>query len=147
MRFKHRGVEYELPDEWWREAGMPSTNLPVRSFQSGPSPLAELAVFYVAVDDIEPVQRKGSHGVFNDNVEFGTAHDRVLRILRGFVDRSPIPPIEVARNASNADPRFKLIHGAHRLYCAVAAGHTHVPAVEVVDFWGTYPGSSNGSEA
>jgi hypothetical protein len=98
-------------------------------------------VFEVAVDDIEPLLRVGSHGVFNDNAEFGTAHDRVLRILRGFREQSPIPPIEVARKASILEPRFKLIHGAHRLYCAIAAGYTHVPALEVDDFWGTYPGS------
>lgn len=136
MRFKHRDVEYVLPDEWWDESGIQSASQ--HAFVSGPSPWPNLPVFELAVDDIRPVVRKASHGVFNDNIEFGTAHDRVVRILRGFCNRSAIPPIEVASLRSDLPPRYKLMHGAHRLYCSIAAGYSHVPAVEVIDFFGTY---------
>lgn len=98
----------------------------------GESQWPELKVFVVAVGDVEPLRRRGTHGVFNDSAESGTAHDRVVRILRGFREGHRIPPIEVARK----DTGFKLVHGAHRFYCAVAAGYTHIAAVEVVDVWG-----------
>ena len=139
MRFKHHDIEYVLPDEWWNEAGMQTEALNGRSYSGGPSPWPNLAVFELDINDVEPMVRQASHGVFNDNTEFGTAHDRVVRILRGFCEQSPIPPIQVSRLHSALPPRYKLIHGAHRLYCAIAAGYSHVPAVEVVDFFGTYP--------
>ena len=139
MLFKHHDIEYVLPDEWWNEAGMPAGTLGGFSYVGGPSPWPKLKVFELAISDVQAVLRQGSHGVFNDNPEFGTAHDRVVQILRGFREQVPIPPIEVARLHSAQPSRFKLIHGAHRLYCSIAAGFSHVPAVEVVDFFGTYP--------
>jgi hypothetical protein len=139
MRFSHHNIEYVLPDEWWNEAGMRAGLMTGRSYVSGPSPWPKLPVFELAVSDLQPVLRQGSHGVFNNNPEFGTAHDRVVQILRGFREQSSIPPIEVARLPPIQSPQFKLIHGAHRLYCSIAAGFSHVPAVEVVDFFGTHP--------
>ena len=73
--------------------------------------------------------------MFHDNPESGTAHDRVLKILHGFRQELAIPPVEVARLAEGSGFEFKLIHGAHRFYAAVAAGFSHVPAVEVSDVW------------
>lgn len=107
-----------------------------RAFRAGVSPWPELCLFEVAVADVQPLRRNGSHGVFNDNLETGSAQERVVRILRGFREGQSIPPIEVARLADRSSPNFKLSHGAHRFYCAVAVGFSHVPAVEVVDMWG-----------
>ena len=45
------------------------------------------------------------------------------------------PPIEVSRTGRT----FKLVHGAHRFYCAVASGYSKIAAVEVVDVWGGSP--------
>jgi len=139
VRFKHHDAEYELPDDWWNEAGMRASLLSGSSYVGAPSQWPKLQVFELAINDVQPVLRQGSHGVFNDNPEFGTAHDRVVQILKGFRDRTSIPPIEVARLPSPQSPQFKLIHGVHRLYCSIAVGFSHVPAVEVVDFFGTYP--------
>ena len=139
MRFRHHHVDFLLPDEWWNESGIQTVALSGRSYLASPSPLPKLPVFDVAINDVEPLVRHGSHGVFNDNTEFGTARDRVVRILSGFRENSHIPPIEVSRLPSVTPPRYKLIHGAHRFYCAIAAGYSHVPAIEVDDFWGTYP--------
>ena len=133
MYFLHKDIEYSLPDEWWTEAGMESYTATAQSFRAGPSPWPGLSTFQVAIDDVQPVVRQGTHGVFNDSPKSGTAHSRVVSILRGFRENSLIPPVEVARLATGADCRFKLIHGAHRFYCGVAAGFSHVPAVEVVD--------------
>ena len=136
MEFRHRGIAYTLSDEWWSEAGMEGFVPAQPSFQAGPSPWPDLAVFQVVFEDVEPLIRRGTHGVFNDNVETGSAHDRVVRILRGFREGSAIPPVEVARVTGSGGSHFKLVHGAHRFYCAVAAGFSHIAAVEVVDLWG-----------
>jgi hypothetical protein len=138
MRFTHGDSEYSLPDECWEEAGMHTVVVGGQSYLAGPSPFPNLDVVDIAVDNIAPVHRSGSHGVFNDNPEYGTAHDRVLSILRGFRSGSRIPPIEVSRLPSPARQEFKLIHGVHRLYCSIAAGYSHIPAVRVIDFFGTY---------
>lgn len=140
MHFRHRQIEYFLPDDWWAEAGMDDFVSTSTSFRVGPSEWPELPVFLVAVNDVAPLIRQGFHGVFNDNPDSGTARERVVRILEGFRDNSPIPPVNVARLQDGGAGQFKLIHGAHRFYCAVAAGFSHVPAVEVYDVWGASPG-------
>jgi len=136
MRFCHREIEYTLPDQWWAEAGMDAFVVCGSAFLSAPSPIPAIEVFALSVNDVEPLRRNGSHGVFNDSAEFGTAHDRVVSILRGIRQGAALPPIEVARLPHSSASRFKLIHGAHRFYCALAAGFSHVPAIEVSDFWG-----------
>jgi hypothetical protein len=137
MQFLHHGIKYSLPDEWWAEAGMVGF-VPTRSsFSAGPSPWANLVVLEVPIDDVHPLLRRGSDGVFNDNPDSGSAHDRVVDILCGFRENSPIPPVEVATLPAGSPCKFKLVHGAHRFYCAVAAGFSEVPAVEVDDIWGT----------
>ena len=139
MHFQHHQVQYSLPDDWWNEAGISLDQLVGRSYPSGPSRWPNIPVFELAIDEIQPLERASTHGVFNDNAEFGTAHERVTRILRGFHEKAQIPPIEVARLATDQPQRYKLIDGAHRLYCSIAVGFTHVPAVEVDDIFGAYP--------
>jgi hypothetical protein len=77
MQFVHRGIQYSLPDEWWAEAGMETFAATGQSFRAGPSPWPELQTFQVSVDEVKPLHRNGTHGVFNDNLEFGTAQSRV----------------------------------------------------------------------
>lgn len=136
MRFSHSNIYYYLDDEWWTEAGMQGFRPPGRSYCPDPSAFPNLPTSVVSIDEVEPLKRKGSHGVFNDSPEYGTAHDRVVRILRGFRDGLPIPPVKVAQLHAGQRYKFKLVHGAHRFYCAVASGFSHVPAVEVDDVWG-----------
>lgn len=139
MRFAHQGIEYELPDAWWLEAGMPGFSPSRPAYVATNSPWPNLQVLQVAISAVEPLQRNGTHGVFNDNPKFGSAHDRVVRILRGFRENSSIPPVEIARLPGTEAPRYKLIHGGHRMYCSIAAGYSHVPAVEDPDFFDAYP--------
>ena len=89
-------------------------------------------VFKVAIDDISPVKRNPGIGIFNDNKE-ESARDRVIKILRGFKTNDSIPPVEVVPEKEESDFRYKLVHGAHRLYCSLAAGFTHVPAIKGFD--------------
>lgn len=133
MRFFHRDVEYALEDAWWVEAGMFGFTPSQPSFRSGPSDVAGRVPFDVAIDDVEPLRRQLSHGVFNDSAEAGSAHDRVVSILRGFRQDSAIPPVHVTKNREGSTCPYRLVHGAHRFYCALAAAFSHVPAIKVDD--------------
>ena len=92
MQFSHNGIEYTLDDQWWAEAGMTGFVPSGRSFRAGASTFPDLVPFEVAIDDVQPLNRKGSHGVFNDSEpgrQEGTARERVLRILKWLRDDSP----------------------------------------------------------
>jgi hypothetical protein len=49
-----------------------------------------------------------------------------------------IPPIELVDTPAGSLFRYKLTAGTHRLYCSLAAGFTHVPAVEGIDITAEY---------
>jgi hypothetical protein len=105
---------------------------------SWPSEFPDLGALEVAIDDVQPLIRKATHGVFNDSGTGrweGPARERVVRLLKWFRDDAPVEPVCVARLPARAADRLKLVHGPHRFYCAVAAGYSHNPAVEVVDIW------------
>lgn len=133
MGFLHNNIEYTIPDEWWNEAGMKMFKPKRRSYRSRPSPHSELRLFEVAITDVQPLDRTGSHGVFNDagaGRREGTARERVLRVLTWFQADSPVEPVCVSQTGGEGKYPFRLTQGAHRFYCAVASGFSHVPAVE-----------------
>ena len=80
----------------------------------------------VSVEEVEAVRRQLSYGVFADE-------ETVLKILRGFVGNSAIPPVEIKRQPLGSVHPYYLWDGAHRFYCSVAAGFSHVPAVVTGD--------------
>ena len=86
------------------------------------------SIFEVPIEDVRAVRRNPGIGIFNDN-EYSTARERVVRILRGFVSGEKIRPVEVKCEPPESPYRYKLHHGAHRFYCSLAAGFSHVPAV------------------
>jgi hypothetical protein len=130
MLVNHGPQQYELLDEWWIEAGMQGFRPQRASFRAQ---AAKLPVRDVPIAEVEPLLRQLSHGVFNDNPEFGTARERVVNILRAFREDVPLPPIEIVRATPGGNYRFSLSHGAHRFYCALAAGFAAVPATDVTD--------------
>jgi len=133
MRANHGAVQYEIPNEWWEEAGMTGFAPVDRSFRSAAPERTRLHltdVIEVSIADVAPVDRQLSHGVFADSKESGTARQRVVRILKGFRENAPIPPVEVVCTP-DAPYRFRLYAGAHRFCCAVVAGFQAVPAVDV----------------
>lgn len=92
-------------------------------------------VFEVSIDSVRPISLAIRGTVFRDGQDGeGTARERVQSILRGFVACSLLPPVDVVCDASESEFRFKLTHGVHRLYCSLAAGFTHVPAVEGYEY-------------
>ena len=133
MRFVHHDLSFEVSDEWWAEAGMPSF------VPSSQSYLVDVQKFpnccYVRIDDVVPVKRQLSHVIFNDDQDTGlTARQRVINILRGFVNSSMLPPVEIVKLSAPSSHPYKLTHGAHRFYLSLAAGFTHVPAIEGFSF-------------
>ena len=88
----------------------------------------------IRIDDVSPVRRKLSAGVFNDDIDTGlSAKERVMSILRAIRDNVPLPPVEIVDCPAGSSYRYKLTHGVHRLYCSLAAGFTHVPTVKGFD--------------
>ena len=103
----------------WRE-GM---SIPDRSF---PGRLRFIVQLYHNVL-VQPLycRKISPDGRFFDTEEL------VVRVLRGFIEDSAIPPVKVEKEPPDSDYRYKLRDGTHRFYCSVAAGFSHVPAIEV----------------
>jgi hypothetical protein len=53
--------------------------------------------------------------------------------LLGFVRNVELPPVELLRQTNPGPYPFCLKNGVHRLYCSLAAGYTHIPAVKAFD--------------
>lgn len=79
----------------------------------------------VRIEEVGPGYRNPGVGIFSDSEEGGTARERVLRILRAFRLDNAISPVEIVEGQYAY--RYKLVHGAHRFYCSLAAGYTSVP--------------------
>jgi hypothetical protein len=130
MIFHHCQREYEMPDDWWQDAGMNRFTPTRTAFRADPAAYPWATVFEVPVEQVSPLERKLSHGVFNDRQVPGSARARVVRILTAFREGRPLPPVEVLP-LRDRGRRFALYDGAHRFYCAIVAGFTAVPAVDV----------------
>src|SRR5437667_8912654 len=82
MKFTHHGLQIELPDDWWTEAGMPGFVPVFKAYRVNHSLFQN--VREVPLEDVGPVSRNAGIGIFDDSEEEGSARERVLRILRGF---------------------------------------------------------------
>jgi hypothetical protein len=137
MIFSHHDLKIELDDAWWAEAQMAGFVPPGTAYRVDRSAPKGQRVFEARIDDIGPVLRHFGVGIFNNNEEM-TARERVLRILNGFRTGVAIPPIELLDMPAGSPFRYKLTAGTHRLYCSLAAGFTHVPAMEGFDITAPY---------
>jgi hypothetical protein len=131
VKFTHHGLQVELPDDWWTEAGMrgfvptfTAYRVNQRLFQN---------VREVSVHDVGLVSRNPGAGIFNDSEEEGSARERVVRILRSFRFDNAIPPVEIVEGQLGFTYRYKLVRGADRFYCSVAAGFKNVPTIKGFD--------------
>jgi hypothetical protein len=133
MIFTHHELRIELNDNWWSEAGMIGFVPMAKYYRVDPDFSKGQQISAVRIEDVEAaVVRSSNVGIFHDSIEEGTARERVLRILRGFRLGEAIPPVQIS--AGRGAHRFKLVHGAHRFYCSLAAGFTHVPAIKGFDY-------------
>jgi hypothetical protein len=131
MEFYHHDLAVTLDNAWWKKAGMESFIRESNAYTADRSRLrAFVKVCLIAINDVEPLRRDP---IFRDNIEDGTpAEERVIHILKGFVNGDAIHPVELIKNFSGPQ-LFSLRDGAHRFYCSVAAGFTHVPAFKGLD--------------
>jgi len=137
MIFNHHDLTVELDDAWWAEAQMIGFVPVARAYRSNSHAAKGQAIVEVSITDIGPVRRKPGVGIFNNNQE-KTARERVISILSGFRIGTAIPPIEIVDAPAGSAFRYKLTAGTHRLYCSLAAGFIHAPAVEGFDITAPY---------
>jgi hypothetical protein len=132
VNFSHHNLQVELNDDWWAEAGMVGFVPQSKAYRT-PSIYKNQLVYEVSVEDVGPLTRAS---IFKDDMaeEHQTARERVVRLLRGFRFGDSIPPVEVVDSSPGYGYPYKLTHGAHRLYWSLAAGFTHVPAVNGFDW-------------
>ena len=126
-RFRHSDFSFCIEDPWWSKAGMAEFRPTAPQYRVDPSDFDGWQLLSVGVGEVEPLyRRKLNHGN-----GFFASEEQVVQILRGFIENSAIPPVEVVKQPAGSDYLYKLHHGAHRFYCSVAAGFSHVPTVEV----------------
>lgn len=124
MRFQmpHLPLEFQIPDEWWAEAGMTAGLPEGRAFRSDAT--AQL----VPLVDIEPSTR------CPETVrDFrGFERDRLIEILRGIASAASIPPIcllTLREGDRVSHPyHYAILNGHHRFYASIAAGFDLIPA-------------------
>lgn len=126
MRFQMPNFpcEFELPDEWWAEAGMDGFRPSAPAYT--PNGPAEL----VALREIEPPSR------FPEHPKDWRGFDRVrlISVLKGIAAGAEIEPVPLRQLPEEAFPdfapyRFRVRNGVHRFYASIAAGFEHLPAV------------------
>jgi hypothetical protein len=116
--------EFEIPDQWWAEAGMTGF-VPVgrRAYCS-----AETAVL-VPLRDVEPPFRLQECKLDGN----GFDRLRLISILRGFVAATEIVPVPLIRLPSADFPPapfgYRVRDGFHRFYASVAAGFECLPSI------------------
>lgn len=120
MVFSIGEVSFEIPDEWWIEAGMPgyvsrsSAYVPAETRR--PVILAPLTAIEI------PRRTPGLPGL---------DRGRTVRTLRGIVEGRPLPPVP-AEELVGERHLYMLRDGFHRFHVSVAAGFTHMPIVKVL---------------
>lgn len=132
MRFTHHDLPIDLEDDWWAEAEMSGFSPASRAYRTDPRfSMNGQPILEVRITDVGPVHRPV--GIFRDSEDGIPARERVLKILRGFRLDDAIPPVEIVECKPGSQHRYKLTNGTHRLYCALAAGFTHVPTLRGFD--------------
>ena len=125
MRFSlnHVSVEFEIPDEWWVEAGMTGFRAASKSYTATASDQWPLRI--VSLTEVKPPIRSPGVRWF--------CRKRLVDILAGFVSGAAIPPIPV-HEPPGAALKYELRDGFHRFYASAAAGYSHVP-ISVLPFF------------
>ena len=115
-------AEFEIPDDWWAEAGMPE-------FVRRTSAYRSTTDNWVALDEIEPPFRFPSKPLDWR----GFDRTRMVSILQGFVAGEAIPPIDLlvlpTLNDISGQPfKYRVLAGMHRFYASMAAGFELLPS-------------------
>ncbi|HZK92404.1 MAG TPA: hypothetical protein VFC56_19870 [Stellaceae bacterium] len=116
--------EFELPDEWWAEAGMAAFT------PQGPAYLSAGGAQLVPLGEIEPPY--GKHLKPRDWCGFDRA--RMNHILTSFatgVALKPVPLLALPFSdlPSSTTYSYRALDGYHRFYASIAAGFEFLPAL------------------
>ncbi len=133
------GTKFEIPDDLWLDAGMHEFTRSAKAYSVCSPPYPRDSGLpqdppdcsLVAITEIEPLIRSLKDGI--PGAPLFASRDRLLRILRGIKNTSPIPPVWLFLNEGGCY-RYKIHQGVHRFYASVAAGFTHIPALVVEPF-------------
>jgi len=115
--------EFEIPDEWWDEAGMPGFKPEGTAYWvTGNAKL-------VPLEDIEPLYCK--HAKTRDWCGFD--HERMVRILKSIANGEEMKPVPLmalpyADVSSRMTYGYRALDGFHRYYASIAAGFQYLPA-------------------
>jgi len=71
MKFTHHGLQIEIPDDWWTEAGMRGFVPAFTAYRVNHRLFKN--VREVPIKDVGPVSRNSGVGIFNDSEEEGSA--------------------------------------------------------------------------
>ena len=125
--FCHVDFPFDIPDTWWFKAEMAEFQPKAPQYRADLSDLDGQTILSVCVGKVEPLRSRklnNGYGLFSDE-------ERVVKILRGFIENTETPPVQVVKQPPGSDYVYRLYNGTHRFYCSVAAGFSHVPAEEV----------------
>ena len=122
MIFSAGGLDFEIPDEWWKAAGMEAFASSRTGYRRRPPTNADLVNVILSVNEIGVAPRGDGAPDFE--------RDRMVSIFDAFSRELALPPIEVVE-ASREGYRYWLYHGRHRLAASIAVGFSVVPAVIV----------------
>jgi hypothetical protein len=115
--------DFELPDEWWAEAGMVGFHPTTQAYRS------RQAACVVPLTQVEPPYRRPD--VSKDWRGFDKA--RMIAVLHGILvgDEMPAIPLQAISDGHEFPPApyvYRVRNGVHRFYASVAAGFTRLPA-------------------
>ena len=117
-------AEFEIPDEWWIEAGMAGFT------PSAPAYLSTATTTHtIPLRQIEPPARHPEHPLSWR----GFDRARLISLLTGIpkgAEIEPVPVVELPAAEFPPSPfRYRVRDGYHRFYASVAAGFECLPVV------------------
>jgi hypothetical protein len=120
--FPRLPAEFEIPDDWWSEAGMTDFTRSTTCYLS-----TDATTRPIPLRDIEPPFREREFP--HDFRGFDRA--RMVRILAGFVAGADIKAVSLIELPAPYAPqppfRYRVYNGFHRFYASVAAGFECLP--------------------
>jgi hypothetical protein len=114
------GRPFEIPLEWWTEAGMDRFIRGADTYYLG-RPQRNAIIVYLPDVDVPSMEHR----------ELSLDRDRMISVLWAIVERAEICPVSVTK-AESGNYRYRLHKGNHRFHASIVAGFTHIPALLVV---------------
>lgn len=122
FRFPLLPGEFDIPDEWWAEAGTDKFSCTQAAYRSAPT-----AVLVPLCEIEPPFRRRETMHDWN-----GFCRKRFVSVLKGFVADTEIEPVPLIRLSTTDFPpalfKYRVRDGYHRFYASVAAGFECLPA-------------------